>query len=40
MRLGAGEEVVSLTIIEPSDPASTAHLNELENSEHPGSPPK
>ncbi len=33
MRLGAGEEVVSMTVIQPSDPASTAHLNELESSE-------
>jgi len=30
MRVGAGEEVVSMTVIQPSDPASTAHLNELE----------
>jgi len=30
MRVGAGEEVVSMTVIKPSDPASTAHLNELE----------
>ncbi len=30
MRLGAGEDVVSMTVIQPSEPASTAHLNELE----------
>ena len=30
MRLGDGETVVSMTVIRPSDPASTAHLNELE----------
>ncbi|MDQ3654764.1 MAG: DNA gyrase subunit A [Chloroflexota bacterium] len=30
MRVGAGEEVVSMTVIKPSDPASTAHLTELE----------
>jgi len=33
MRVGAGEEVVSMTVIQPSDPASTAHLNELELAE-------
>ena len=38
MRLGAGEEVVSMTVIQPSDPASTAHLNELEKAEDPGNP--
>jgi len=30
MRLASGEEVVSMTVIQPSDPASTAHLNQLE----------
>ncbi|MBA2468791.1 MAG: DNA gyrase subunit A, partial [Chloroflexia bacterium] len=33
MRVGEGEEVVSMTVIQPSDPASTAHLNELELAE-------
>ncbi len=31
MRVGDGDEVVSMTVIEPSDPSSTAHLNELES---------
>ena len=33
MRLGKGEEVVSMTIIEPKDPASTVRLNGIEESE-------
>jgi DNA gyrase subunit A len=31
MRLGDGDEVISVTVIEPTDPASTAHLNGLED---------
>ncbi len=30
MKLGRGEQVASMTIIEPRDPASTAHLNGLD----------
>jgi len=33
MRIGKKEEVVSMTIIQPKDPASTARLNGLEESE-------
>ncbi|MDQ3442163.1 MAG: DNA gyrase subunit A [Chloroflexota bacterium] len=33
MRVGPSEEVVSMTVIQPSNPASTAHLNELELAE-------
>lgn len=33
MRMGKKEEVVSMTIIEPKDPASTARLNSLEASD-------
>jgi len=33
MRVGPSEEVVSMTVIQPSNPASTAHLNELELTE-------
>lgn len=33
MRIGKKEEVVSMTIIEPKDPASTARLNSLEASD-------
>ncbi|HYI23921.1 MAG TPA: DNA gyrase subunit A [Thermomicrobiales bacterium] len=33
MRLGDGEEITSVTVIEPSDPASTAHLNGIDEIE-------
>jgi DNA gyrase subunit A len=33
MRLGSGEEVASLTVVEPADPASTAHLNGVDDLE-------
>ncbi len=33
MKLGSGEEVASMTIIEPRDPTSTAQLGDLEESE-------
>jgi DNA gyrase subunit A len=33
MKIGNGEEVASMTIIEPRDPASTAQLGDLEESE-------
>jgi DNA gyrase subunit A len=33
MRLGQGEEVASVTVVEPADPASTARLNGLDDLE-------